>query len=257
MTERLFHPMNNYQDLREVCKEIEVSIGPPIFYEEKKEAVALSGKTFKENEMVYRCLIQVAQEGYFAGHAEDHIRHVAIDAGAIVLIEADGLTPPSKSGERLSFLAHIAGVLHDIKRSQPEHARLGAIEAERILESFGFEEVERMMIVKAIANHEAFQQVEPLEFPDAQLLSDALYDADKFRWGPENFTDTLWDMLALRKPENIPLLFERFPRSMEGIERIRTTFRTRTGKEYGPDFIDRGLEIGHRLYAQYKDSQRD
>ena len=39
--------------------------------------------------------------------------------------------------------------------------------------------------------------------------------------------------------------------TVEGIERIRSTFRTPTGKTYGPDFIDRGLEIGRRLYAQY------
>jgi HD superfamily phosphohydrolase YqeK len=193
----------------------------------------------------------VATEGFFAGHAEEHIRNVAIEAGAIVLIEADGLPPHCKTGQRLCFLAHIAGVLHDIKRSEPEHARIGAIEAGKLLENLDFEEIDRQMIVKSIANHEAFQPPETLPSPDAQLLSDALYDADKFRWGPENFTDTLWAMLALRKTENIPLLFERFPRSMEGIERIRNTFRTRTGKTYGPDFIDRGLEIGRRLYAQY------
>ena len=112
------------------------------------------------------------------------------------------------------------------------------------------------MIVKAIANHEAFQSNEPLESPNGQLLSDALYDADKFQWGPENFTETLWAMLALRKTENVPLLFQRFPQSMEGIERIRSTFRTPTGKTFGPDFIDRGLEIGRRLLALYKENKK-
>jgi len=247
--------MADYQDLRRLCLEFSLSIGPPIFYREKRDSVELSRNAFENNTMVRKCLGMVATEGFFAGHAEEHILNVAIEAGAIVLIEADDLPPNCRTGQRLSFLAHIAGVLHDIKRSEPEHARIGAIEARKILEILDFEEIERRMIVKSIANHEAFQPPEVLTSPDAQLLSDALYDADKFRWGPENFTDTLWAMLALRKTENIPLLFERFPRSMEGIERIRNTFRTRTGKTYGPDFIDRGLEIGRRLYAQYMAEQ--
>lgn len=249
--------MANYQDLRKLCLEIAMVVGTPIFYTEKEKPLEQSRVAFEKNETVQKCLGIVAREGFFAGHAEVHIRNVAIDAGAIVLIEANGSPHPGKIGQRLSFLVHIAGVLHDIKRSQPEHARLGALEAGRILTEFPLEEAERQMIVKAIANHEAFQPSEPLQSSNAQLLSDALYDADKFQWGPENFTETLWAMLALRQKENIPLLFQRFPQSMEGIERIRTTFRTRTGRFYGPDFIDRGLEIGRRLLAQYKDSQRD
>ena len=245
--------MANYRDLKELCLDIAVDVGPPVFYRENRESVEKSRTAFEQDETVKKCLGMVAREGFFAGHAEAHIRKVAIDAGAIVLIETDGLPANGQVGQRLSFLAHIAGVLHDIKRSQPEHARLGALEAERLLVEFDLKEVEQRMIVKAIANHEAFQPSEALESSDAQLLSDALYDADKFRWGPENFTETLWAMLALRKTENIPLLFQRFPQSMEGIERIRSTFRTPTGKIYGPDFIDRGLEIGRRLLARYKE----
>ena len=126
--------MANYQDLRKLCLQIAVSVGPPIFYTEKKESVEQSRKAFEDNETVQKCLEIVAREGFFAGHAETHIRNVAIDAGAIALIEANGSSPNIQRGGRLSFLAHIAGVLHDIKRSQPEHARLGAIEAGRILE---------------------------------------------------------------------------------------------------------------------------
>ncbi len=257
MEERQTPPMANYSDLKKLSLEIAAKVGPPKFYQEKRESIEKSRKAFEQDGTVQECLGIVAREGFFAGHAETHIRQVAIDAGAIVLIETDGSPSNGPISHRISFLAHIAGVLHDIKRSQPEHARLGALEAERLLRSFDLKEAEQRMIVKAIANHEAFQPSEPLEFPNAQLLSDALYDADKFQWGPENFTVTLWAMLALRKSENIPLLFQRFPQSMEGIERIRSTFRTPTGKTYGPDFIDRGLEIGRRLYDLYKDSQGD
>lgn len=243
--------MENYQDLKRLCQEIAASVGTPIFYTEKSHIIEISRNAFEENAMVRECLEIVATAGFSAGHGAAHIYNVAIDAGAIILIEAGSLPPHCKTGERLSLLAHITGVLHDITRSQPDHARTGAIEAGRILKDFALDEAERSMIVHAIANHEAFQSSQTLDSPDAQLLSDTLYDADKFRWGPENFTDTLWAMLASRKGENIPLLFERFPRSMEGIKQIRSTFRTRTGKAYGPDFIDRGLEIGRKLYTQY------
>ena len=80
------------------------------------------------------------------------------------------------------------------------------------------------MITQAIANHEAFQPVRVLDNSEAQLLSDALYGADKFRWGPENFADTLWDILESRKLEDLSLLYKRFPRGLEGIRQIRSTF---------------------------------
>jgi hypothetical protein len=47
---------------------------------------------------------------------------------------------------------------------------------------------------------------------------------------------------------SLDTVITRFLKGMEGIERIRNTFRTRTGKMYGPDFIDRGIEIGTKLY---------
>jgi hypothetical protein len=103
--------------------------------------------------------------------------------------------------------------------------------------------------VEAIRNHEAFRPCRAAAGHEAQLLSDALYDADKFRWGPDNFTETLWAMTAPRK---IPLqtLLSHFLPGLEGIQRVRESFRTPTGRRYGPDFIDRGLTIGRRLYAE-------
>jgi hypothetical protein len=247
--------LDSYQDLRRISAEIAGEVGNPRFNQEKSDYILQSRSEFEASAAVGLCL-EIAGMDHFAGHGGNHIRRVAVDAGAIVLIEANDLLPGSLCPGRLMVLAHLAGVLHDVKRSGPDHARLGAIEAGRILDSKK-EEIaigadERLMIEQAIANHEAFQPSSHLERPDAQLLSDALYDADKFRWGPENFTDTLWDLLEARGgPENIPGLFKRFSRGLEGIERIKQTFRTRTGKAYGPDFIDRGLAIGQRLLEVY------
>ena len=109
--------------------------------------------------------------------------------------------------------------------------------------------------MEAIRNHEAFQPCSRTADPATQLISDVLYDADKFRWGPDNFTETLWAMVAGR---DIPLqtLLPRFLPGLEGIRKIRDSFRTTVGRVYGPDFIDRGLEIGSRLYAALKELEQ-
>ena len=52
------------------------------------------------------------------------------------------------------------------------------------------------------------------------------------------------------------MVLPRFLSGLEGIRQIRETFRTPTGKAYGPDFIDRGLEIGRRFYAEMTQTVR-
>ncbi len=69
------------------------------------------------------------------------------------------------------------------------------IEAEKILKTLSVDERSRSYISYAIRNHEAFKAVCDLDDAAGCMVSDALYDADKFRWGPENFTGTLWIMV--------------------------------------------------------------
>ncbi|HBD08158.1 MAG TPA: hypothetical protein DCZ69_07825, partial [Syntrophobacteraceae bacterium] len=80
-----------------------------------------------------------------------------------------------------------------------------------------------------------------------QMVSDCLYDADKFRWGLDNFTQTVWH---LAESQNLSTreLIDRFPWGMTGIARIRETFRSAVGRQYGPDIIDVGIEIGKEVY---------
>ncbi len=101
--------------------------------------------------------------------------------------------------------------------------------------------------MQAIANHEAFVEPKRIYSPFGQMMSDALYDADKFRWGPDNFTQTLWQMLRSSRARIAPLI-RRFPKGMEGVSKIKETFRTETGKIYGPEFIELGLKIGEKIY---------
>jgi hypothetical protein len=45
-------------------------------------------------------------------------------------------------------------------------------------------------------------------------------------------------------------LHRTFKEKMKGIERIKETFRTGTGRRYGPEFIDQGITIGNAIYQE-------
>ena len=46
----------------------------------------------------------------------------------------------------------------------------------------------------------------------------------------------------------LPLFINHYPKGLEGIQKIKGTFRTPTGKAYGPDFIEIGLTVGRALH---------
>jgi hypothetical protein len=241
-------PERDLEQARNLTIRIAAELGSPRFYLDHQTDVERSQRLFNDAPLVSHFLGVVETYGDCYGHGMLHVRKVAIDAGAIILTEMSHASPVIDI-ERLVLLAHLAGLLHDIKRDEKNHARAGAREASMILTGFALKENECSAIARAIANHEAFQSPDALDEQADQLLSDALYDADKFRWGPDNFTETLWAMLDSRKASLAEAL-PRFPRGMEALRRIRETFRTPTGREYGPDFIDLGLELGRRFYAE-------
>jgi hypothetical protein len=235
-----------YLKAKKISERIASEIEPPRFYSDKTTEIDQSRYFLENHPTVQSGLGIVEAYGDRLGHGLSHARKVALEAGAIVFCERAG-TDRGAGAERLVVLTQVAGLLHDIKREESDHAQRGADEADRILSGFDLNDEERGGIVQAIRNHEAFQPSTPLRKPSMQLLSDALYDADKFRWGPDNFTDTVWAMLARRKAP-IKVLLDRYEHGISGIKKIKGTFRTATGKTYGPDFIEKGLEIGSRLY---------
>jgi hypothetical protein len=241
-------PEPEYIRAIDLSKRIAVEVGTPRFYLEKQREVALSRELFASEPLVEEGMRIVGDRGDCLGHGLTHVRKVAVDAGALILIEEGGGFPGTRV-RRLILLAHLAGLLHDIRRAEKDHAKRGADEAAQLLAAFPIREVECTGIAEAIRNHEAFRPPQNSTGPAERLLADALYDADKFRWGPDNFTETLWAMVI---PRGIPLrtLLPRFLPGIEEVRKIRESFRTAAGREYGPDFIDRGLTIGRRLYEE-------
>ncbi len=181
------------------------------------------------------------------GHGFVHAWKVAIDAGTLAMVESRSQAVHPSDITTILRNAQIAGLLHDIKRKERHHAIAGSQYAEQVMQAFGFMPEAIETVSRAIRNHEAFQKPGLIDTVEGRLVSDCLYDADKFRWGPDNFEDTLWDMLDHLHPPFSEFL-KRYPSGMEFLVRIKTTFRTETGKRFGPEFIDIGLAIGEVIY---------
>lgn len=234
-----------------IAERIALEFPEPLFYRALKTELMISERKLDEDECVRECITIIEGMGFLPGHGIEHVTKVALEAGAIVLHEIrSSLSEDSKL--RYLKMVHMAGILHDIKRFEPDHAQKGADAAYELLADFQMPENDRVAVSLAIANHEAFKQERSMPCAATQLVSDALYDADKFRWGPDNFTETVWQMIA---PFKIPLdtLLDKFEPSMQGIEMIRGTFRSETGKAYGPEFIDNGISIGSILIDRLRE----
>ncbi len=238
-----------YERLRERARQIVTTFPTPDFYQDQSRAHEFSRHFFENNPSLKKL------HGFVAGYLEDDFGHglqhavkVTIDAGALLYIEGQDAGYDNSVLERRVQIVQCAALLHDIKRKKKEHAKLGAAHALEILKDYSLAPDEIEDVYRAIRNHEAFKINIPLTTSKGALVSDCLYDADKFRWGPDNFTDTLWDMISFYNPP-LSKFIARYPQGMEALEKIKTTFRTQTGKKYGPRFIDLGLAIGEKLYT--------
>jgi hypothetical protein len=238
-----------YQKLQDTALKIARTLPRPAFYGEHTTLISLADEMLKTHELIRKCRAYLDESQLECAHGLCHCEAVARDAGTIVLVEGRRRGISQSVIEPLFTAAIIAGLFHDIKRREQDHAVRGSIEAEKILKALDVDERSRSHITYAIRNHEAFKATCDLDDEEGCMVSDALYDADKFRWGPENFTGTLWLMVEAHHtpPE---ALHKTFKEKMMGIERIKETFRTATGKRYGPEFIDQGVTIGNAIYEE-------
>jgi len=238
-----------YPKLREKALRAAREAGAPSFYREHAKELEASLSSYGSSSIVQKCRTYLDESKLHPAHGIFHCEKVALEAGAILQIEGRtmGLEPSTISELRLCV--QIAGLLHDIKRAEKEHTIAGSKEAAAIMADFTIQERYKVYIVSAIRNHEAFREVLASEDELAKLVSDSLYDADKFRWGPDNFTVTLWLLIesSCVSPER---LYHSFLEKMEGIKKIKETFRTKTGQKYGPEFIDKGIMIGNEIYRE-------
>jgi hypothetical protein len=220
----------------------------PTFYRDFEAELAWARETFFTHPLALRCqddVLPFLNDRY--GHGTTHAKKVAIEAGAIAL--AEGLPLGIMEARHLGLLAILAGLLHDVCRLEGDHAHRGADLALIILRDYPLTDEHRTMVAEAIRCHEAFRDIPlPLD-EEARIVAGALYDADKFRWGPDNFVTTLWEICNYQEWD-ICQIADRFPAGLQMIASIRDTFRTPTGQTYGPEFIDLGLTMGKHLYQK-------
>ena len=225
----------------------------PDFYIDHPEANALSKHCFDFDPVVRDLRRWITDElENDLGHGLDHAVKVSLDAGALICLEGRraGFSEPYLRNRMR--VVQCAGLLHDVRRMEADHAAAGACFAQKILETHALSSDEIGDVCQAIHDHEAFQERVPVNTAEGQLVSNCLYDADKFRWGPDNFADTVWKMvISVQLP--LTQFIENYPKGMERISRIKDTFRSRTGQVYGPRFIDLGLAIGNDLYRVIQD----
>jgi len=226
----------------------------PHFHRVCARQVAISREMLHKDPLIQRIKAKIYPllENDF-GHGILHSELVCVDGAAIIQMEMNspkkdtGLT---KGIIRNMQLIQIAGLLHDTQRKEPNHAEKGARFAQQFLKDkqLGMTSLEIETISTAIAQHEAFQILSP-DATTPSLISDALYDADKFRWGPDNLTHTVWDMVIYKDVPPRQFL-NKFSTGMDKMAQIGQTFRTDTGRQFGPDFINIGMAAGVRFFKE-------
>jgi len=237
-----------YTRIRTIAREIVSRFPAPDFYKEEADAIASSRKLMQQSRHIsdLRTIVTKHLEDDF-GHGLQHAVKVSLEAGSLALIEGQRMPLSDLTIARQVLLVQCAGLLHDIRRKKKNHAIKGAEFTKKLLQDFPLSSREVGDICLAIQNHEAFKNKIEIDSARGKLISDCLYDADKFRWGPDNFTDTLWEMVSFLNPP-LKTFIAHYPKGMKGLERIKQTFRTQAGQRYGPQFIDIGLAIGEELY---------
>ncbi len=241
-----------YHQIRKRARQIILRHPTPDFYHDHSQAYEASKQFFDSDRVIKKLLSWLAGtlEDDF-GHGLMHAVKVSHDAGTLMVIEAQQSGYARNPLSRLVSLVQTAGLLHDIKRKKKDHSSHSAAHAQKLLKKYPFAPEEIVHICAAIQSHEAFKDPIDANSPEGELISNCLYDADKFRWGPDNFHDTLWDMVSYFNPP-LAKFIDGYPRGMEKIRSIKTTFRTTTGQKYGPQFIDLGLAIGEELLGVIK-----
>ncbi len=233
-------------EFKREARKIAISLGTPDFHRACAADYDHSHEHFFDHPIIFRLredVIPFLYDDY--GHGIEHSKNVAIDAGAIALAESRSLDKDLV--RRMVLLAQISGLLHDICRLDLDHARHSAETSRRVLAAYDLSDEERDIVACAIASHETPGPVAPFGDPIRQLVSDSLYDADAFRWGPDHFVTALWEICDYQEWP-MSAIIGRFPAAMERAMAKASGFRTVTGRTYGPELMERGGVIGRRMH---------
>jgi hypothetical protein len=113
-----------YEEMIAASRDIAASFPQPSFYVCCREPLNLSRSLFDEDAQVMKCrtLVLNELEDDF-GHGIDHSEKVALEAGALAYIEGKRLSLEESLRREACLLAQIAGLLHDLRRNEEDHAK--------------------------------------------------------------------------------------------------------------------------------------
>jgi len=238
-------------DIKRHARDLVAARPLPAFSLDCAEELAHASSMFFDHPLMLR--LQSDALGFLneaCGLGVEHAKRVAIDAAAIVLAEPSDL--PAEDRRRLALLAEMAGLMHDALRFEEDHAEKGADLCLRVLRGYPLDERERSLVARAVALHESPLPLADDGPLDERLLAGAVHDADRFRFGPDIFAATLWELCEC---EEWPLerIAAKFPEGPALAARYKDSFRTVQGTSYGPALLDEGLALAEgcrQLFAQ-------
>jgi hypothetical protein len=228
-------------ELKRHARELSHSRPQPAFVLECAEELSHASNLFFDHPLMLR--LQNDALGFLndaCGLGVEHGKRVAVDAAALVLVEPSGLNQEER--RRLALLAEMAGLLHDSMRHEDDHPDKGADLCLRILRGYPLAPEERVWIAQAVSLHEADQPQAEGGPENARLLSGAVHDADRFRFGPDIFTATLWEFCEC-DDWTLEEIVRTFPKGPEHAGACAHGFRTEQGRRYGPAMLSEGLAL--------------
>ncbi len=152
----------------------------------------------------------------------------------------------------MALLAILAGLLHDATRLDEDGEAKAAELSRSILAQYPLTDEERDIIARAIRDHEIRDGYIPPCDPRAALLSAALYDADKFRYGPDIYVTSLWEFCDYEDMPT-PHALKCLSAAENRLPELSGTFRSRPGRSFGEEH----LECGARLMPHLTDNLRN
>jgi hypothetical protein len=238
-------------DLKRRARELAAVRPQSAFCLDCAEELAHAGSMFFDHPLMQR--LQADALGFLneaCGLGVEHGKRVAVDAAAIVLAEPTDFSDEER--RRLALLAEMAGLLHDALRHEEDHAEKGADLCLRILRGYALSPEERLWIAQAVALHESPLPLAELGPQEVRLLAGAVHDADRFRFGPDIFATTLWELCECDE-WTLEDIAKKFPEGPALAARLKDTFRTVQGASYGPALLAEGLTLAvehQRMLAQ-------
>lgn len=235
-------------DLRNEAKKRAKDLPVTAFYLDHATEVSYAWELFFDHPLMRRlqddCLTFLYDDAMFG---IEHSKKVAQEAAAIVMAEDAGLETDRK--KHLALLASIAGMLHDLQRGEDDHAHRSAEAVPDLLKGYPLTAEDVVLITRAVDGHE--QRTDPGDYadPSERLLCQALYDADKFRFGPDIFCTTMW-LFCDYTSWSLAEMAGQFPKGISVAKTIVPTLRTDIGRSYGSELIEQGIKLGEIMHRR-------